>query len=158
MLNALTNFFTGKAEIVIVVLLALSLCYGGVKSREVDLYQKQLEKTAQIVSVQKNSIETLKRQISVNADIDATYQRTIQDADTQIASLRRAVTDGSRRLQLHATCHADQSTATASGTHAAAPQLTPDAQRAYFRLRRELIQVRSQVLGLQNYVTSQCLK
>lgn len=72
-----------------------------------------------------------------------------------IALLEQRVRAGERRLQLHARCPSAIPDAATSLAHAAPARLTDAAERNYFRLRRRIALIQSQVRGLQDYILLQ---
>ena len=97
------------------------------------------------------------------AERDAIDQRNTQeltDALTENERLRRAVSDGSGRLLVRATCPATGSVPTTAGTarmaDAGRAELAADARPDYFTLRNQLTLSRQMILGLQQYVRGVC--
>lgn len=97
------------------------------------------------------------------AERDAIDQRNTQeltDALTENERLRRAVSDGSGRLFVRATCPATGSVPATAGTarmaDAGRPELAADARPDYFTLRDQLAVSRQMILGLQQYVRGVC--
>nr|WP_245208571.1 lysis protein [Serratia fonticola] len=96
-------------------------------------------------------------QIRANA-IDTQRTKELNHAKSQIDDLERAVADGSRRLQLNATCKSTTATTTGSMADATSARLTDSAERDYFTLRERIETARSQIAGLQDYIKDICLK
>lgn len=96
-------------------------------------------------------------QIRANA-IDTQRTKELNHAKIQIDDLERAVADGSRRLQLNATCKSTATAATGSMVDGASPRLTDSAERDYFTLRERIETARSQIAGLQDYVREVCAR
>lgn len=97
------------------------------------------------------------------AERDAIDQRNTQeltDALTENERLRRAVSDGSGRLLVRATCPATGSVPATAGTarmaDAGRAELAADARPDYFTLRNQLTLSRQMILGLQQYVRGVC--
>ncbi|QHQ14565.1 lysis protein [Pectobacterium parmentieri] len=89
------------------------------------------------------------------AALDEKYTRELADAKKTISDLHRDVDAGRKRLRISATCK----TSTPSGVvNAGAAQLTPDAERDYFRLRAGIETTDKMIRGMQQYVREQCLK
>jgi prophage endopeptidase len=98
-------------------------------------------------------------QIRANA-IDTHRTKELADAKSKIADLQRDVADGTKRLQLNASCKSSTAStaSTASGlADGASPRLTDAAERDYFRLRERIETARSQIAGLQDYINDVCL-
>ena len=93
------------------------------------------------------------------AELDAWYTGEIARVKAENDKLRADVANGTRRLQLHATCKPVRDATTATGSaDATAPRLDDAAQRDYFTLREKIETSRTMILGLQKYITEQCLK
>lgn len=91
------------------------------------------------------------------ATLDAKYIQELADAQENINQLERDVANGRKRLQLNATCKSN-SAASSGMDDATGPRLTDSAERDYFTLRQRIETVTKQLTGLQEYVTTQCLK
>lgn len=119
-------------------------------------YRQELAKAA-AAEVQAAQDETRERQRQLEA-LDARYTQEMADAQAEIDRLADDVADGRRRLRLNAECPGERSGApgTAGGADAAAPRLTASAERDYLRLRRGIEAVTAQVIGLQEYIRTQC--
>ncbi|WP_434707782.1 lysis protein [Pseudomonas sp. R1-1] len=92
--------------------------------------------------------------------IDQRNTKELTDALTENERLRRAVSDGSGRLLVRATCPATGSVPAAAGTarmaDAGRAELAADARPDYFTLRNQLALSRQMILGLQQYVRGVC--
>lgn len=87
-------------------------------------------------------------------DIDAAKTEQLTKAKDELQTLRTGVTNGSIGLRVAATCprSAGNMPARSSGPgvdDGAAPELTADAQQAYFSLLEAIALMRSQLEGLQ---------
>ncbi|EPN3521473.1 lysis protein [Cronobacter sakazakii] len=93
------------------------------------------------------------------AELDAWYMGEIVRAKSENERLRADVANGTRRLQLHATCKpVRNATGTTGGADATTPGLDDTAQRDYFTLRERIETVTHQVGYLQDYIRQQCLR
>ena len=92
------------------------------------------------------------------AALDAKYTGELADAKATIDQLERDVASGKRRLQLNATCAKGNAASAPGVDDATTAELTPDARQNYFRLREQLATSEKQILGLQDYIRTQCLK
>lgn len=92
--------------------------------------------------------------------IDQRNTKELTDALTENERLRRAVSDGSGRLLVRATCPATGSVPATAGTarmaDAGRAELAADARPDYFTLRNQLALSRQMILGLQQYVRGVC--
>jgi len=92
--------------------------------------------------------------------IDQRNTKELTDVLTENERLRRAVSDGSGRLLVRATCPATGSVPATAGTagmaDAGRAELATDARPDYFTLRNQLALSRQMILGLQQYVRGVC--
>lgn len=92
------------------------------------------------------------------AEIDAKYTQEKVNADQQIEDLRESLRAGARRLRIAATCpaapagHLPGAASTPGVGDAGAPQLTADAERAYFRLRTNIADTERQLTACQDII------
>ncbi|SFN79249.1 prophage endopeptidase [Izhakiella capsodis] len=116
--------------------------------------EKQRADTAQNLAVQRQeTINDMQRRQHSVAAIDAKYTKELADAKNTIADLQRDVASGAKRLRVNATCERVSDATRASGlADASTPRLTPDAERAYWRLREQLVTAEKQINGLQDYI------
>lgn len=89
--------------------------------------------------------------------IDTHRTRELADAKSKIADLQRDVADGTKRLQLNATCTKSKATSTGSVADGTGARLTQSAERDYFTLRERIETASSQIAGLQDYINDVCL-
>lgn len=144
------------------------VAHGIVSDREVS--QLKLQQTTQDAADLAAALKTAKDlqdkgealQDKLNQQ-DAQYTKQLQDAKNATQTLRECITNGTCGLRVHATCKADplhtgahvSHTATAAGLgNAAGPQLTGDAQQAYYSLRDGLATVTKQLAACQSYANS----
>lgn len=92
--------------------------------------------------------------------IDRNRTQELNDARTQIDTLRLDVADGRQRLLVKATCSTNAPDATAAGgvADAGTAELPADARSDYFTLRDQLALSKQMILGLQDYVSQVCLR
>lgn len=128
-------------------------------------YHDQLTKTrASLTEVNrelkmaKDGIADMQRRQHDVAALDAKYTKELADARKNIAQLERDVAAGSKRLQLNASCAANGSLSAPSMDDGATPRLTYPAEWDYLTLRDRIETSRVMILGLQQYITEQCLK
>ena len=131
------------------------LCTGMAKTAS--YYHGQFLTAESLAEERQETITDMQRRQNSVAALDAKYTKELADAKATIDQLQHDVATGKRRLQLNATCQKD-TTATSGVVNGSSPQLTPDAERAYFRLRGELATAGKQIAGLQEYINEQCLK
>lgn len=128
-------------------------------------YHDQLtESRASLIAVNRklNAVKDANKKMLENqrklAELDAWYTGEIARVKAENDQLRADVANGTRRLQLHATCKPVRGATAATGS-ADATTTGPDdtAQRDYFTLRERLQTMTSQVYGLQSYILELCV-
>jgi prophage endopeptidase len=85
--------------------------------------------------------------------LDAKYTQELSDAQAEIDRLTDDLAAGRKRLRLNAVC---ESAASPGEPDAAAPRLNDSAERDYLRLRERISTAATQILGLQEYIRTQC--
>ncbi|WP_336295272.1 lysis protein [Cronobacter dublinensis] len=153
---------TSKLSVSAIGLLALGMIIVGSLA---NYYHAQLTKSqASLIELNrelklaKDGIEDMQRRQHDVAALDAKHTKELADARKNIAQLERDVATGRKRLQLSATCTAKGGPGASGMDDGAAPRLTNPAERDYLTLRERIETSRSMILGLQQYITEQCLK
>lgn len=123
-----------------------------------EAWKRVAERSQELTKQQAVIITDMQKRQREVAALDEKYTKELADAKATINQLHDDVATGKRRLQLNATCEKQSISRTASMDDAAPARLTDAAQRDYFTLRERIEIVRKQLLGLQSYVLSQCLK
>ncbi|MDE9484279.1 lysis protein, partial [Xenorhabdus bovienii] len=90
------------------------------------------------------------------AEQDAKRLQELTNAKTEIDTLRADVAAGRRKLRIKAICPVSETTPS-SLDDATAARLTESAIGNYWTLRERIVVANQQVLGLQEYITTQCL-
>ncbi|WP_181573216.1 lysis protein [Enterobacter sp. ECC-175] len=118
---------------------------------EASTFELALAKS-QITNLQQNSRQVRK--------LDEKLTTELREAKNTINQLEYRVESDAERLRIAATCPSRMSIPTTSTrvADAASPELTRDAQRAYFSLRREILISEKMISGLQQYIREQCLR
>jgi prophage endopeptidase len=110
----------------------------------------------QVIQKQSTINEMNRRQQDLAA-MDAKNLQDLADAQSKIEGLRDDIATNRRRLQLSANCEqSGKAASSASTADAATARLTDAAQRDYFTLRDRIEIARNQILGLQEYIKTQC--
>lgn len=106
----------------------------------------------------------LRTQRELNADLEELDRKHTEDlshAQAENTQLAADVAAGKRRLRIQANCPGTgvpDPTGTAGVDDGEAAELTPAAQQDYFALRGQLTRTESALAGLQEYVTTVCLR
>lgn len=112
---------------------------------------------AQIEREAKESVQAAMAQAEAKkaelAKLDAKYTQELSDAQAEIDRLTDDLAAGRKRLRLNAVC---EPAAGPGESDAAAPRLNDSAKRDYLRLRERISTATTQILGLQEYIRTQC--
>ena len=135
-----------------VVLLVMALV---VQLYRISDLKLQLEiNNAQLEASQKVVI-SMKLQNQKVLTLAAKKHEELSDARSQINRLERDVIADRKRLLVSARCpRMSSDSSSTSLDDASSPELNRDAERAYFRLREQIITMRNQLTGLQDYITA----
>ncbi|HCB1641129.1 lysis protein [Citrobacter portucalensis] len=122
-------------------------------------YKDQRDKAIEKLSLANAAIKDMQTRQRDVAALDAKYTKELADAKQTISDLRRDVDSGAKRLRISATCPRVSKATSATGVDdARAPELTPDARRNYFDHRDGIATADKMIRGMQDYISTQCLK
>ncbi|EBV4909856.1 lysis protein [Salmonella enterica] len=122
-------------------------------------YKKQRDEKDQALNLANATITDMTVRQRDVAALDAKYTKELADAKQTISDLRRDVDSGAKRLRISATCPRVSKATSATGVDdARAPELTPDARRNYFDHRDGIATADKMIRGMQDYISTQCLK
>ncbi|MBJ8812610.1 lysis protein [Citrobacter koseri] len=122
-------------------------------------YKKQRDKKIQALNLANATITDMQTRQRDVAALDAKYTKELADAKKTISDLRRDVDSGVKRLRIAATCPGvPKATSTTGVDDAGSPELTPDARRNYFDHRDGIATADKMIRGMQDYISTQCLK
>lgn len=122
-------------------------------------YKDQRDKATEKLSLANATIKDMQTRQRDVAALDAKYTKELADAKKTISDLRRDVDSGAKRLRIAATCTGVSKATSATGVDdARAPELTPDARRNYFDHRDGIATADKMIRGMQDYISTQCLK
>ena len=122
-------------------------------SSEFNAERAQIEREAkESVQAAKDWAEAKKAEL---AKLDTKYTQELSNAKAEADRLADELAAGRKRLRLNAEC-VHQSEAGTGQPDAAAPRLNDSAKRDYLRLRERISTATTQILGLQEYIRTQC--
>lgn len=140
------------------IFMALLLAVNHYRDNAID-YKKQRDTAVNEAALAKATITDMQTRQRDVATLDAKYTQELADAKKTISDLRRDVDSGNKRLRLSATCvGANNSSASSGVDDADSARLTDSAQRDYWSLRERIETSNKMILGLQEYIKTQCLK
>ncbi|EKN3501855.1 lysis protein [Yersinia enterocolitica] len=121
---------------------------------------RDVAELATVAKQQQATLDQIETQRQAVAAIDIKYTKELADAKSENERLRADIANGTKRLQLNATCTkpVPKTTGPASVPDDASARLTDSAQRDYLSLRERIGIATSQINGLQAYITNVCLK
>ncbi|MCI1676618.1 MAG: lysis protein [Ewingella americana] len=150
---------TVKAWIVIGVELLLSAMVIYILIGEVNKQSDRADKATYLAQQKQETINDLQARQKDVAALDEKYIGELADAKATIEKLHDDVTNGTKRLQLNATCkRTGKAAGTSSMDDGASARPTDAAQRDYFILRDRIEISNKQITGLQEYVRTQCIR
>ncbi len=112
-----------------------------------------------VAKQQQATLDQIETQRQAVAAIDIKHTKELADAKSENERLRADIANGTKRLQLNATCTkpVPKTTGPASIPDDASARLTNAAERDYLSLRERIGIATSQINGLQDYITNVCL-
>lgn len=139
----------------ILIAVAVALLFGVTYYQgRVATLQRDVAEITAVANQQKKDLQLIETQRQAVAAIDIKYTKELADAKSENERLRADIANGTKRLQLNATCPkpVSKTTGPSSVDDVTGPELTPDARQNYFHLREQLVTAEKQILGLQEYI------
>ncbi|EKN5943483.1 lysis protein [Yersinia enterocolitica] len=120
---------------------------------------RDVAELSKVAKQQQATLDQIETQRQAVAAIDIKHTKELADAKSENERLRADIANGTKRLQLNATCTKPMSKTAgpASVPDDASARLTESAQRDYISLRERIGIATSQINGLQAYITNVCL-
>ncbi|WP_404810666.1 lysis protein [Yersinia enterocolitica] len=121
---------------------------------------RDVAELSKVAKQQQTTLDQIETQRQAVAAIDIKHTKELADAKSENERLRADIANGTKRLQLNATCPkpVSKTTSPASVPDDASARLTDSAQRDYLSLRERIGIATSQINGLQAYINNVCLK
>ncbi|EPI8452865.1 lysis protein [Yersinia enterocolitica] len=121
---------------------------------------RDVAELSNVAKQQQATLDQIETQRQAVAAIDIKHTKELADAKSENERLRADIANGTKRLQLNATCTkpVSKTTGPASDPDDASARLTNAAERDYLSLRERIGIATSQISGLQDYITNVCLK
>lgn len=151
---------SGKLIAALVAVLIASLFGLTYYHYRVQSLNRDVAELATVAKQQQATLDQIETQRQAVAAIDIKYTKELADAKSENERLRADIANGTKRLQLNATCTkpVSKTTVPASTPDDASARLTNAAERDYISLRERIGIATSQISGLQDYITNVCLK
>ncbi|EGT3589483.1 lysis protein [Proteus mirabilis] len=109
----------------------------------------------------------LSEQVKINKDyqaritrlnqLDVRHSQELASAKNEINTLRDAVSSGSKRVYIKAECPKSATTSTSGVANATTARPTDTAIRNYWLLRERIAESEQVILGLQDYIRTECV-
>ncbi|EPD1201752.1 lysis system i-spanin subunit Rz [Escherichia coli] len=150
-----------KALIIAVIVcivagLTAALCH---YQSTINTLQTELTTTQGALKTASNTIQQMKERNAELSKLDKRYHDEIKAIRSDIADLRTGIDNGTIRLRVNAIpVRVSDPAGTASSIDGATCQLSKSAESAYLSLREQLKTKDAQILGLQDYIKTQCLR
>ncbi|MFA3778547.1 lysis protein [Yersinia sp. 1652 StPb PI] len=151
---------SGKLTAALVAVLIASLFGLTYYHYRVQSLNRDVAELSNVAKQQQATLDQIETQRQAVAAIDIKHTKELADAKSENERLRADVANGTKRLQLNATCTkpVSKTTGPASIPDDASPRLTESAERDYLSLRERIGIATSQINGLQAYINNVCLK
>lgn len=121
--------------------------------------QEELTTTQGALKTASNTIQQMKERNAELSKLDKRYHDEIKAIRSDIADMRTGIDNGTIRLRVNAIpVRVSDPAGTASSIDGATCQLSKSAESAYLSLREQLKTKDAQILGLQDYIKTQCLR
>ncbi|MGM7948338.1 lysis protein, partial [Yersinia enterocolitica] len=120
---------------------------------------RDVAELATVAKQQQATLDQIETQRQAVAAIDIKHTKELADAKSENERLRADIANGTKRLQLNATCTnpVSKTTGSASVTDDASPRYDAEFERNYLSLRERIGIATSQISGLQGYINNVCL-
>lgn len=149
---------TARAWIVILIELLLSVLIIVILYTSASNQKKRAEDAEQKLSLATATITDMQtRQRDVSA-LDSKYSGELADAKSKLDDLQRCVADGKCGLRIKVVSSKGNASSATGMDDADSARLTDSAQRDYWSLRERIETSNKMILGLQEYINTQCLK
>ncbi|MGE4760403.1 lysis protein [Yersinia enterocolitica] len=151
---------SGKLTAALVAVLIASLFGLTYYHYRVQSLNRDVAELATVAKQQQATLDQIETQRQAVAAIDIKYTKELADAKSENERLRADIANGTKRLQLNATCTSpvSKTTGPASVPDDASARLTNAAERDYLSLRERIGIATTKIAGLQDYITNVCLK
>lgn len=149
-----------RVTAILIAVLAASLFGLTYYHYRVQSLNRDVAEITAVANQQKKDLQLIEAQRQAVAAIDIKYTKELADAKSENERLRAGIANGTKRLQLNATCtkSVSKTPGPASVPDDASARLTDTAERDYINLRERIEIATSQISGLQDYITNVCLK
>lgn len=141
---------------------------GGLLNWQVSENQKLADENIEIKKEKESLHNALNEQIAINTDyekrinslheLDTKHTTELTNAKAEIDQLRIAAERNPERVYIRASCPKGESNSTASLDDGTTARPTDTAIGNYWLLRQRIAESKQMMLGLQDYIRTECLK
>ncbi|EPB6201569.1 lysis protein [Escherichia coli] len=121
-------------------------------------YRDQRDKATEKLLLATATIKDMQTRQRDVAALDAKYTGELADAKSKLDDLQRCVADGKCGLRIKVVSSKGNAPTATGVDDADSARLTDSAQRDYWSLRERIETSNKMILGLQEYINTQCLK
>ncbi|EMN5657649.1 lysis protein [Providencia rettgeri] len=147
-MSTLTKVLTGACAILAFWLWWVMGSYGDLKGDYSTLKDKFSEQAAITTDYEKR--------INSLHELDTKHTTELTNAKAEIDKLRDAVRSGRKRVYIRASCPKGETNSTSGLDDGAAARPTDSAVRNYWLLRQRIAESKQMILGLQDYIRTEC--
>ncbi|MGK5747011.1 lysis protein [Proteus mirabilis] len=147
----------GETIVSVGVILAMTITIGWQGGRIDKLKDSNDELTTQL-SQQVEINKDYQARITRLNQLDIKYTQELASAKNEIVTLRDAVNSGNKRVYIKAECPKVKTTPSTSLAYATTARPTDTAIRNYWLLRQRIAESKQMILGLQDYIRTECLR
>ncbi|HEM7508326.1 TPA: lysis protein [Providencia rettgeri] len=149
-MSTLTKVLTGACAILAFWLWWVMGSYGDLKGDYSTLKDKFSEQAAITTDYEKR--------INSLHELDTKHTTELTNAKAEIDKLRDAVRSGRKRVYIRASCPKGETNSTSGLDDGSAARPTDSAVRNYWLLRQRIAESKQMILGLQDYIRTECLR
>lgn len=149
-MSTLTKVLAGACAILAFWLWWIMGSYGDLKGDYSTLKDKFSEQVAITADYEKR--------INSLHELDTKHTTELTNAKAEIDKLRDAVRSGRKRVYIRASCPKGESNTTSGLDDGTAARPTDSAIGNYWLLRQRIAESKQMILGLQDYIRTECLR
>jgi len=141
-----------------VIVIALMFVWVVIAGKVANTYHDkyiQADKDLKLATQTITDMQTRQRDVSA---LDSKYSGELADAKSKLDDLQRCVADGKCGLRIKVVSSKANASTSSGVDDADSARLTDSAQRDYWSLRERIETSNKMILGLQEYINTQCLK
>ncbi|EBG0050110.1 lysis protein [Salmonella enterica subsp. enterica serovar Schwarzengrund] len=145
------------SALVICIIVCLSWAVNHYRNNAID-FKKQRDDATHSLKLANDTITDMQTRQRDVAALDAKYTGELADVQSKLDDLQRCVAAGKCGLRINLATSKGNTATTSGVDDATTARLADSAQRDYFTLRQRIETSNKMILGLQDYINSQCLK